>query len=53
MPRPINPSPYKPNLASCEVCWADSSEGNVYRYKGTTYCEQDLERAKKEGWHND
>jgi hypothetical protein len=49
MSRPINPSPYKPNLASCEVCWADSSD----RYKGTTYCEQDLERAKREGWHND
>jgi hypothetical protein len=40
-------------MPKCEVCWADSKETYIYRYKGTTYCEQDLERAQQEGWHND
>ena len=40
-------------MPKCEVCWADSKETYIYRYKGTIYCEQDLERAKREGWHND
>lgn len=35
----------------CEVCWADSKETTIYKYEGTTYCEQDLERARVEGWH--
>ena len=48
--KPINPSPYNKNRASCEVCWADSEETNIYHYQGTTYCEQDLQRAKDEGW---
>lgn len=47
MPRPINPSPYKTNLASCEVCWADSSETNIYHFKGSTYCEYDLSKEKE------
>jgi hypothetical protein len=45
---PLHPSPYRPRLASCEVCWADSSETTIYRYKGTTYCAYDLEKAKQE-----
>lgn len=53
MPRPINPSPHNSQLASCEVCWADSNETHIYRYKGTTYCELDLERARIEGWHKE
>jgi len=36
----------------CEVCWAKSSETNLYTYHGSVYCEQDLERAKEEGWHS-
>ena len=48
MPKPLHPSPYRPHLASCEVCWADSSETTIYHYQGTTYCEYDLERTKKE-----
>ena len=36
----------------CEVCWADSRETAIYKYKGTTYCEYDRQRAIKEGWHN-
>ena len=27
------------------------NESNLYRYGGSIYCEQDLERAKLEGWH--
>lgn len=49
MSKPLHPSPYKPRLASCEICWADSSETIIYRYQGITYCEQDLERTKREG----
>ena len=53
MPKPINPSPYNPRLASCEVCWADTNETYIYRYKGTTYCKDDLERARMEEWHDE
>lgn len=40
-------------LQECEVCTADSSETTIHRYKGTTYCSYDLERAKIEGWHGE
>ena len=36
-------------IDKCEVCW--ENESNLYRYGGSVYCEQDLERAKVEGWH--
>jgi hypothetical protein len=40
----------------CEVCWAGKEgyqEGTLlYQYKGATYCQQDLDRAIIEGWHN-
>ena len=38
------------NKDTCEVCW--ESEANLYRYGGSIYCEQDLERAINEEWHN-
>jgi hypothetical protein len=50
---PLHPSPYRPRLASCEVCWADSSETTIYHYKGTTYCEYDRDRAIAEKWHEE
>ena len=40
------------NEKMCEVCWAKSNETPLYKYKGTTYCDLDLDRAIKEGWHN-
>jgi hypothetical protein len=40
----------------CEVCWAGKEgydkETPLYKYKGSIYCEQDLDRAIIEGWHN-
>ena len=40
----------------CEVCWAGrkgyDEETPLYKYKGSIYCEQDLDRAITEGWHN-
>jgi len=53
MPKPINPSVNDSRLASCEVCWADTNETYIYRYKGTTYCKDDLERAKIEEESNE
>lgn len=53
MPKPINPSKNDSRLASCEVCWADTNETYIYRYKGTTYCKDDLERARMEEWHDE
>lgn len=35
----------------CEVCWTKEEEAILYSYRGAIYCEQDLERAKEEGWH--
>jgi len=34
----------------CEVC--SENEANLYRYGGSIYCEQDLDRAINENWHN-
>lgn len=43
-------------MKECEVCWAGKEgygeQTPLYTYRGATYCEQDLERAKAEGWHN-
>jgi hypothetical protein len=39
-------------VLECEVCWAKETETNIYPYKNTHYCEQDLDRAIAEGWHN-
>jgi len=52
MSKPLHPSPYKPTLASCEVCWADSSETTImlYRrngYENSTYCEQHFYEVKQ------
>ena len=40
---------YLEEIDKCEVC--SENESNLYRYGGSIYCEQDLERAKLEGWH--
>ena len=53
MAQPLHPSPSNPRLASCEVCWADSSETYIYHYKGTTYCSYDRDRAITERWHEE
>lgn len=44
MSKILHPSPYT-GLESCEVCWADENETEITIYKGTPYCEIDLERA--------
>jgi hypothetical protein len=53
MPKPTNPSTKNKHRNECEVCYADSSETAIYRFKGTTYCGYDRDRAIEEGWHND
>jgi hypothetical protein len=45
-PKPNHPSPYKPNRASCEICWADSSETTIYCFKQSSYCEQHYYEVK-------
>lgn len=47
-----NPDLGEDSLDKCEVCWADSNETIIHHYQGSIYCEQDLERAKVEGWHS-
>jgi hypothetical protein len=45
MAKPLHPSPYNPRRASCEICWADSSETIIYLYRrkqpheNSTYCD--------------
>jgi recombinational DNA repair protein (RecF pathway) len=46
MPVPLHPSPYNPRRASCEVCWADTTETDIYRYEGSTFCEDHLWEVK-------
>jgi hypothetical protein len=44
----LHPNPYT-GLESCEVCWADENETEIFFHNGIPYCEQCLDRDLEEG----